>query len=344
MAEYTKTWLSIDSQLDKLESRGVTILNRQTGHQLLSAVGYYRVTGYLYPLRESEKYVDENGRPRVRILSQYRASTTLEYAAELIEFDRKLRMLMLDGIERIEVSLRTRLAYTLGRKSAFAHLDPTSFVSSFTEPKINPETAVSSISPHQEWMERVDERRADSHEAFVVHFRENYNDTMPIWALTEILEFGQVSRLYNGLNNSVATEIANYYAVPTKRMMISWISSLNYVRNLSAHHARLFNRKLVVAPARPSHTKVPLLGHLKDQDSAKQTFGIYNAMAVMTYLLRAVDPDSAWPERLVNLVNSFPTTEHISVKSMGFPAGWTALQLWETHVNKRRDGQLERQN
>ncbi|MGV8858185.1 Abi family protein [Rhodoglobus sp.] len=329
MAKYTKKWLSIDGQLDKLESHGVTILDRQAGYQLLSAVGYYRVTGYLYPLRESESYVDEHGRPRVRVLNEYRTGTTLEYAAELINFDRELRMLVLDGIERIEISLRTRLAYTLGRNSAFAHLDPTCFVSSFTEPKVDQAAGAPLLSPHQEWLEKVDERRADSREAFVAHFRENYNDTMPTWALTEILELGQVNRLYNGLNNSIATEIADYYKVPTKKMMHSWISSLNYVRNLSAHHARLFNRKLVAAPARPSRVQVPLLGHMKDQDSAKQTFGIYNALAVMTYLLRTVDANSGWAERLVNLIDSFPTENQLGVESMGFPEAWFALSLWE---------------
>ena len=328
MAEYTKTWLSIDGQLDKLQSRGVKILDREAGYQLLSAVGYYRVTGYLYPLRESKSYIDGHGRSRVRILNGYRTGTTLEYAAELIKFDRELRMLVLDGIERIEISLRTRLAYTLGRKSAFAHLDPTSFVSSFTEPKRGPEISVSSRSLHQESLDRVDERRAASQEAFVLHFREVYDDKMPIWALTEILEMGQISRLYNGLNNAIATEIANYYKVPTKRMMNSWISSLNYVRNVSAHHARLFNRKLVVAPSRPGHSHMLLLGHMKDQDSAKQAFGIYNALAVMNYLLHTVDANSGWPERLVNVINSFPPSNQLGIESMGFPKAWHALQLW----------------
>ncbi|GAA1000172.1 Abi family protein [Subtercola frigoramans] len=134
MAEYTKPWLSISEQLDKLESRSVDDSGRQTGARLLSTVGYYRVTGYLFPFRESEPYVDEPGRQKTLIHNNYQVGTTLEYAEALINFDRQLRMLVLDGIERIEVSLRTQLGHVLGRQSAFAHLDPINFVNAFTDP------------------------------------------------------------------------------------------------------------------------------------------------------------------------------------------------------------------
>lgn len=84
----------------------------------------------------------------------------------------------------------------------------------------------------------------------MAHFRSKYDDRMPIWALTEILELGHVSRLHGGLRNDIATEIAQAFGVPTKRLMQSWVASLNYVRNVAAHHARLYNRKLVSAPKR----------------------------------------------------------------------------------------------
>jgi abortive infection bacteriophage resistance protein len=328
VADYIKPWLSIDEQLDKLQSRGIDITDRQAGSKLLSAVGYYRVTGYLYPLRESEPYIENDGRQRNRIHNRYHPGTTLEYAETLISFDRELRMLVLDGIERIEISLRTQLGYILGKRSAFAHLDPANFVNAFTENLIDPLTDDPSPSKHKQWIERVEERRADSDEAFVAHFRDKYDDAMPLWALTEILEMGHLGRLYSGLNNSIATEIARAYGVPTKRMMSSWISSLNYVRNVSAHHARLFNRKLVTAPARPNHNQISVLGHLKDQDSAKETFGVYNLLAVMAYLIDSIDPNSEWPTRMAALIESFPTSAHLTAQSMGVPENWSILKLW----------------
>lgn len=290
MVAYSKPWLSVDEQIDKLESRGVDVGDRAEAARLLRAVGYYRLTGYLYPFRRSERYQDSEGRTHVRVLSQYTAGTSLADAARIIDFDRALRMLVLEGIERIEVSLRMQLGYVMGRVSPFAHLQESTFVSSFTDSFLDPETG-EPTSRHAEWVRRVEARRNSSDEAFVAHFREKYDGQMPIWALTEILELGHLCRLYNGLSNSLASEIAQAYSAPSKRVLASWLASLNYVRNVAAHQARLFNRKLVAAPSRPPRGVVPLLDHLRDQESAKAVFGLYNALAVTAY----VYVKSKWP-------------------------------------------------
>jgi abortive infection bacteriophage resistance protein len=329
VAEYTKQWLSVEDQAKKLALRGVSVPEDGSGVQLLCAVGYYRLTGYLYPFRESEPYVDDDGRPRVRVLNHYRVGTSMRDAAELIDFDRRLRMLILDGIERIEISLRMQIGYVLGGRSAFSHFEPATFVGSFTDTQVDPATGGPAPSKHEQWIARMRERQNGSDEAFVTHFREKYDDRMPIWALTEIMELGHLSRLYVGLTNSIATEIATVYAVPSKRVMSSWIASLNYVRNVAAHHARIFNRKLVTAPKRPSKGQVPLLDHLRDEESSKQVFGLYNALAVMAYMLRVIDPNGGWTERLVELVGSFPRAGHLTKHSIGVPDDWTSLELWQ---------------
>lgn len=272
--------------------------------------------------------MDDDGRSRIQILSHYRAGTSILDAAALIDFDRQLRMLVLDGIERIEVSLRMQVGYVLGRESAFAHLDSNSFVDAFSDTMIDAETGGPAPSKHQEWIGRMSERQDSSDEAFVRHFREKYDGQMPIWALTEIMEMGHLGRLYSGLNRSLSTEIGAAYGAPTKKVMASWIASLNYVRNVSAHHARLFNRKLVTAPSRPRPGQVPVLDHLRDEASAKEVFGLYNALAVMAYLLRSIEPDSDWPERVVEPVEAFPSTTYVSARSIGVPEGWTKLELW----------------
>jgi abortive infection bacteriophage resistance protein len=328
VAEYTKKWLSVDGQVAKLELRGVEVTDHESFRDLLRAVGYYRLTGYLYPFRESEPFQDDAGRTRYRVHNRYRAGTSVGQAAALIDFDRRLRMLVLEGIERIEISFRMQVGYVLGRQSAFAHIDPVNFVNSFTGSQTDEATGGTMLSKHAQWLERVKERQAGSDEAFVAHFRNKYEDEMPIWALTEILELGHLGRLYSGLNSSLATEIAAAYGAPSKKVMVSWISSLNYVRNVSAHHARLFNRKLVSAPARSSHDQVPLLGHLKDVDSAKAVFGVYNALAVMAYLLRSIEPDSDWAARVMELIGSFPESGCVTIESMGIPDGWSTLELW----------------
>lgn len=329
MVEYSKPWLPVEAQIEKLAARGVDIGDSAAAADLLRAIGYYRLTGYLYPFRRSEHYEDDTGRTRIRVLSEYLPGTSLHHAAQIIDFDRALRMLVLDGIERVEVSLRMQLGYVLGEVSAFAHLAPSTFVSSFTDPYEDPNTGAQT-SKHVEWVRRVNARSQASDEAFVGHFRDKYDGQMPIWALTEVLELGHLGRLYGGLNNSLATKIAHAYGAPSKKVMASWIASLNYVRNVAAHHARLFNRKLVAAPSRPPVGAVPLLDHLRDESTAKAIYGLYNALAVTAYLLRSIDAQSGWPERLTQLAATFPTTPTFSIETMGMDARWAARDLWST--------------
>jgi len=328
LVEYAKPWLTLDEQIDKLESRGVIVGDRDRCRSLLRAVGYYRLTGYLYPFRGTEARTDEDGVETRVILNHYRSGTSIEAAEKLIDFDRALRMLVLDGLERIEVSLRMEVGYTLGEISAFAHRDPSNFVSAFTRAETDEATGEALPSDHDEWLERLQQRSDSSDEAFVAHFRTKYDDLMPIWALTEIMELGHLSKLYRGMSNVLATRIAARYDVPAKKILASWIASLNYVRNVSAHHARLFNRKLVVAPARPKTGQVPLLNHLRDADTAKQVYGVYNALAVAAYLLRAIDPSTTWPDSMKALLVRFPTDTGLTLESLGAPPDWQSRELW----------------
>jgi abortive infection bacteriophage resistance protein len=328
MAEYTKPWLSVDEQIDRLTRHGLEIEDRGRAASVLRAVGYYRLTGYLYPFRESEADIDDDGRVRVRVFSDYRAGTALRNAEDLIDFDRSLRLLVMDGIERIEVAVRMRIGYVLGRRSPFAYENPACFTEAFTAESTD--SRGPAPSRHVQWLRRVNERKTRSDEQFVEHFREKYDDRMPVWALTELLELGHLSILYRGIRQQDAEEIALAFGVPTKKIMTSWLASLNYVRNVAAHHARLFNRKLQHAPARPKAGQIPSLDHLRDETTAKAIFGTYNALAVIAHLVHAIDSDTDWALRLAALLQDFPTSSTLTIGSMGAPEEWQSLDLWRT--------------
>jgi abortive infection bacteriophage resistance protein len=245
VVEYSKPWLSVDEQVDQLHRRGVHVPDRAAAAALLREVGYYRLTGYLYPFRESTR-TESAGRTSVTVLDTYRAGTTFTEAAFLLAFDRQLRLLVIEGVERIEVAIRTHLAHVLGRSSPFAHEDATTFNDSFT---------------------------------------------------------------------------ARHDDVRVFRVLI------NYVRNVAAHHARLFNRKLVVAPRRPTAEQVPLLAHLSAETAPKR-FGVYSALAVMAYLLASVSDDDDWPERTAALLGRFPESAALDLGSMGALPHWLSGDLW----------------
>lgn len=329
MGEYTKPWTSLEQQADKLADRGVDVDPRERTITLLNTVGYYRLTGYLYPLRRSEHRIREDGRVETTVLSGYRSGASITHIAQVIDFDRRLRLLVMDGVERIEVAARMRIGYVLGRRSPLAHLNPETFIPPFVGLRTDETTGWRTRSSrHTEWLQSVAQRRDRSDEAFVAHFREKYAGQMPIWALTEVLELGHLSRLYPGLADDDALEIAAAFGVPTKKLMASWLASVNYVRNVAAHHARLFNRKLQYAPSRPRVGVVPLLDHLRNPDNPKGAFGVYNALAVINYLLRSIDSHAEWCRDVVELIEGFPASSELSVAVIGVPDGWSERDLW----------------
>ncbi|WP_159614544.1 Abi family protein [Glutamicibacter sp. JC586] len=326
MTEYAKKWLSLEQQIDRLVARGLRIEDHSHAISVLQAVGYYRLTGYLYPFLESERYIGNDGRERTRLLGRYRPGTALSHAEDIIDFDRHLRLLVLEGVERIEVDIRMQTGYILGRTSAFAYENADCFDSSFTSQSTDSQDP--RPSKHVLWLDRVKARRDSSDEQVVSHFRDKYDDRMPIWALTELLELGHLSTLYRGMRQKDAEELAVAFGVPKKKTMTSWLASLNYVRNVAAHHARLFNRKLQNAPSRPPNGTIPMLDHLRAADAPKQDFGTYNALAVIAYLLQSVDPDCGWIKRASDLLKQFPSSHALTVQSLGVPVGWTKLELW----------------
>lgn len=324
--EYTKPWTSIEDQVDRLASRGVDVAPRAQTERLLAAVGYYRLTGYLYPYRA----VGPPEGPDAGRAGGYRPGTSIRQVERIIAFDRDLRLLVMGGVERIEIAVRMQVGYVVGRRSAFSHLDATTFLPSFCQPRTDPETGWPTLpSAHTEWLQRVAERRVRSDEAFVEHFRTRYSGQMPIWALTELLELGHLARLYRGLNDDDASCIAATFGVPTKKVMASWLASVNYVRNVSAHHGRLYNRKLQNAPGRPKLGRVPLLDHLGAADTPKE-YGTYSALAVIAYLLRSIDDRCGWNRHVVELLDSFPTDPVLGPTALGAPPGWRDEPLWRT--------------
>lgn len=324
--EYDKPWMSLDDQLSRLHARGVDVGDPSSALRLLSEVGYYRLTGHLYPFRCAGPYPDEEHATRGK-RSAYLPGTRIADAVALIDFDRKLRLLVLDALERIEVSFRMRVGYVLGETSAFAHTDPASFMPDFVRPAAEDGSDLHGKSRHARWLDAVHVRQEASREGFVEHFRVKYDGRMPIWALTEILEMGQLVALYRGLNTRFSQAIADAYGVPRKTLLVSWMATLTYVRNVAAHHARLFNRKLVTAPKRAG-SAIPVLAHLREGALPKE-FGVYAALAIAQYLVTKIDHDSTWGAQVVDLLRSFPAAGPVTVASLGVPQGWEGLDLWQ---------------
>lgn len=297
LMRYEKGHLSFEAQADLLISRGLSA-DRSLLISRLENVNYYRLSGYLYPYRLSD--------------NTFKPGTTLERVWRHYTFDRRFRLIVMDAIERVEVSVRTRLIYELSAVSgAFG----------YAEHKALPNLTA---AEYARWMEEISKEVNRSRETFVEHFKAKYGDThacLPLWEAGEIMPFGFTLTMYRGVSEGVKKRIAAYYLIPDE-VLSSWLRTLNVIRNICAHHGRLWNRELGVKPFIPRRAKYQQW-HEPVAIPRNRIFGV---LTILRYLLMITAPQSKRESRLLTLLNEYP---EISRWSMGFPDNWKESRLWK---------------
>lgn len=321
---YGKPHLTLDEQLAQLAARGLRIEDPAAARRVLETVGYYRFSAYAYPFR---RLLPPGAVPETSV--QYREDSFADgaafgWAAQLWAFDRGLRLLLLDAVETVEIALRAKVSYHLGHRDPFGHL---------SRPSLDPEKCDRPDADHPRsasfdaWLERYRQHQARAvSEDFIRHYVEKYDARLPVWVATEIMELGQLVRLFGFMIDADQSLVSKDIANVSGAVFARWLKVINYVRNLCAHHARLWNRKLTYKVARFPGNAVDLV-HLNPAVASRER--IYAVCALLAYLTDAIRPEDTWRRRLVMLVDGFPTGPTVSPeRDMGFPEGWSALPLW----------------
>ncbi len=295
--EYCKPPLSFEAQAELLLSRGLQA-DKNALIARLQAVNYYRLSAYLYPFRKNSS-------------DTFQKNTTLDLVWKHYTFDRQLRILAMDAIERIEVAVRTQLVYHFAhRHGAFDYLKPTNF------PKLSQDR-------FNRWLVDMKDEIKRSRETFAEHFSQKYGDhheLPPLWMLCEVMSFGKMLTLFNGVDDAMRRLIAREYGLEDK-VLQSWLGSLNVIRNICAHHGRLWNRELGFKPFIPRRQKYPQW-HAPVEIANHRIFAI---MTILKFMLRKVAPTSKWECRFSDLLSRYP---EIPLASMGFPGNWESCAIW----------------
>ena len=298
--KFSKPALSTEQQLDLLVRRGMTVADRQAALQYLDHINYYRLRAYWLPSETPAAANDDHA---------FKLGTRFETIIDLYSFDRKLRLLVMDAIERIVVSLRTRWANILAlRYGPHAYLD----ARLFRRP-----------TQHARCLTKLQEELERSRETFVLHYRATYTDPElpPLWSVCELLTFGQLSQWFSNLATGAdRREISKPYGVD-EQIIGSFAHHLAYVRNVCAHHMRLWNREMTIGMKIPNHPD--WLGSAFNEAKPKR---IYNTLLMLAHLLDSISPRSQWRQHLFSLFE-----EHLAVdfSAMGFPADWRTSAIWK---------------
>lgn len=295
---YTKPALSIPDQTSMLKSRGLIITDDAWAEKILEDISYFRIVAYLRPME-----LDHT-------THQFKPGATLEKAYQLYDFDKKLRLLVFNAIQTIEISLRSRVIhhFSLGTTPFWF------FDESLCNDKHN-------FLDNMVALEREQNR---SKEDFIKEHKVKYgaDSFPPAWKILELASFGCLTKLFFNFNSTrIKKHIARSYGVPQHEILESWMKNLCAIRNICAHHGRLWNRVIPVKPLLPRRVQSTWISNTVVSQTR-----LYAGLCCMLYWLNAIDSSNTFAQELKDLLKTHPD---VDVTAMGFPASWQTEPLWQ---------------
>lgn len=351
---YGKPFLDVDGQLDRLIKLGLVIDDRERAYRELQAIGYYRLSGYWYPFRQSPA---EEGGPRP---SDFISGAELAEVLSIYRFDERLRAEILHALSHIEVAMRFRIGHLLGRRGQFAHHHTASLDPGWVRPQKRTSSGPNCSaacdwqeSDHGQWVRKQERNEEISNEAFIAHFNSNYGKPLPIWTATEVMSLGDLNRLFGGLAQRDRQQIAVDFDLYLEDgngdagALSSWLEHLRQTRNYCAHHARLWNRNHTAPLSVPE--KVPEMDHLRGEDIdgtgartvSRAASRIYGTLVVIAYMQARINDSNAVRDRIRTLIEEFAEGKPERLSAMGFPDGWEQEAIWQDEY--KRDENLAHQ-
>lgn len=332
-----KPYKTIAEQIDLLRSRKMIIDDQSLAEQWLQTVGYYRLSGYWY----TRRIKNPPGSPTYRG-DDFMPDTKFSDIAQLYEFDRKLRTQVHDGIERVEIALRTALAETLGGidRLAFYNRD------NFRIRKYNEYAHYELISTVSSRVNRALKAKDSFH---IRHNVEKYGTQLAPWVLMDVFDFSDLSKLFRLLNADEQSEVAALVGIDTRSLTLSpteakdlrkdhplsaALRQLSILRNKSAHHARIWNCTLVPIGTR-FLVKLDGLATLPTtaQNQSTQQFQserLYGALLLIAQILQTVSPGSSWAGKTAELVaTALQDIPFLTEDELGFPPNWRSESVWQ---------------
>jgi abortive infection bacteriophage resistance protein len=314
MKTYKKKPISEFDQIEKLISRGLNIEDQESAKRQLQEISYYRLSAYSIPFQQVKDQFDDG--------------VTFQKVLETYQFDKELRLLVFECIEKIEISIRTQLINKLSLKYNDSHWQDNK---SLFKPAKYIERTDSTKDIYTDTQNIINKHLTAKHpEVFIKHYTTTYNypKNPPCWMSLELLTIGELSRLYTSLKlNEDRQEIASFFYLHYT-VFTSWLHTLVYARNLCAHHSRFWNREFAIKPDVLLKPKQAWISNTFNTVNNRSFYFI----SILKYLLNAINPENQIKEKFSLLVAKYP---NLPIKYMGIPSkdeveliDWTKEPLW----------------
>lgn len=283
-----------------LKNRNLVIEDENKAIEFLKINHYYRLSAYFIPFQYSKNSDQKD---------DFKGNVSFEDTTALYLFDKELRNLVFSYLSELEIILRAQISHIHSKKyGPFGYIE-----NAFS---LKRELRINGNFLFYDFISQVNKEKDRASEDFIRHIKEKYKiDDLPLWALVEILSFGALSKFIKLMQKDEQLELMNFLNIASLKINVfeNWIETLSYIRNLCAHHSRLWNRKLVKKfKSDKNHTFLN-----KEVENNR----IFFAISIIAILLK----DFPIKQEFENLLKKYP---NIDKKSMGIPQNWTNLFPW----------------
>ncbi len=309
---YAKPPLTYQDQVQTWVNRGLQVPDPLRAQSYLSHISYYRLSAYCLPFQT--------------VKDKFNKNSTFDDVLSLYMFDRELRLLILDAIERIEIGLRTQIIYQLAHKhGSHWHDDANLFKNSYTNKRGK---LIEPFIKLQDFLKN--EYNLTDPEVFIKHYFDNYNTppNPPSWMAIELLTIGNLSRMYSNLKNESDKKLISRTFNLYFPAFESWLHAITHLRNLCAHHCRVWNREYRITATwlnSPGFNWVDSSFNINNR-----TFYYLN---VLKYFLNIINPNNTFRNKLEALFLKYP---NIDIAYLGIPTDvngnlidWKTQPLWK---------------
>lgn len=289
--------LSFKKQVELFEEREMIVTNKVKAEKYIQDIGYYKIKEFAFPLsivREKQRIY-----PDVR----FEDVITRYYS------DKDLRIALLHSIEDIEVSVKTKLAYVLGKNGAYYYLNFSNWCNKDEYCKYYLQDKQS------DFKKRIRKKIAlsDSHE---LSDNSNLNkDGFPsIWLVIDVLTFGDIIYLLSLMSNKNLKKIADFYDCSPNEL-ISWLKCLKFIRNSCAHNSMIINTKLKTTPLVKKEWEELLFRYPHKQQKVTDRLAV--VLCVLKHLAEKVNPSYNYNKIYASL-NSIIQDNRYLAQNLGF--------------------------
>jgi abortive infection bacteriophage resistance protein len=291
---------TIKEQIELLQARNMCFRQINNAPNFLSNISYYRLKGYWWEMQDD------------KVNHHFTEGTYFEDVIDLYNFDRRFRLIVFNAIEKIEISLRTKMIYHLSLKfGAEWYLNQTLFENQLK---------------HSEFVAKLSKDILITSEVFIVNHLNNHPSEPPeSWKALELLTFGTLSKLYQNLKHQLPEKniIATEFGLNNQKHLTGWLLTISFVRNIIAHHSRLWNRVIINKYDWPKSTPTPILNYIPDNFQRRKIFPLLSAII---YLNNMINTGDKTKQELLELFCNYP---NIKLNRMGFPKNWQNQPIWK---------------